>query len=185
MRTRLITSLALALFTTATASAQGPPKATARPTGRVRVTLPGFSAPIALDTVANVIEVKSPIGKVWAGAADAMKQFAIPVEVRDSLAGLVGSTSFAKSRSIAGAQMSATFNCGTGITGPNADNYRVNMAVMVLLESLGPEVTKMQVAVVGSATDVQGSSKNPVICATTGSLEGKIERHIKTYLINR
>ena len=184
MNIRFLSQVLLALLPAA-ALAQGPPKMTARPAGRVRVSLPGFTAPIALDTVATVTEINAPIGKVWAAAADAMKQFAIPVDVRDSLAGLVGSTSFAKSRSIGGAQMSASFNCGTGITGPNADNYRINLAVMAMMEAISPEKTKLLVAVVGSATDVQGSSKDPVTCATTGTLEGKIEKHIKTYLINR
>ena len=59
------------------------------------------------------------------------------------------------------------------------------MAVMAMMESLGPDKTRLQVAVVASATDVQGSSKNPVTCATTGTLEGKIEKHVKVYLINR
>lgn len=186
MRAKLIVTIFLALLPASMALAQGPTKiAGARPEGRVRVTLPGFPAPIALDTVASIIEVNSSMGKVFAAAADAMKQFAVPVEVRDSLAGLIGSPSFAKSRSMAGTQMSASFNCGTGITGPNADNYRINMAIMAMMEPLGLDKTRLQVAVVASATDVQGSSKNPVTCATTGTLEGKIERHIKTYLINR
>lgn len=185
MRTQLIAAFLLAILPTTAALAQGPPKMTARPVDRIRVTLPGFPAPIALDTVANVIELNAPMGKVFAAAADAMKHFAVPVEVRDSLNGLIGSTSFAKARSMAGTQLSATFNCGTGITGPNADNYRVNIALMAMMEPLSPERTKLQIAVVGSATDVQGSSKNPVTCATTGTLEGKIEKHIKTWLIGR
>ena len=165
------------------AEAQLPGQARAQqPTVRLRTALPGYPDPIALDTVANYTEMKAAPGVVFNAAVEAFKTLDIPVTVRDSIHGTVGNLGWIKLRQLAGKTMSTSFNCGSGMTGPNADAYRLTIAAVVMIDALPNGNSRVGVALVGSAQDVQGASKDPVACGSNGYTEGRIEALVRAKL---
>lgn len=178
---RVLFALALtALSLTASpASAQLPGQSRTQPIPRLRASLPGFPDPVALDTVAQFREFRAPMGAVYTAAVATLKELDIPMAVQDSLHGIVGSLSYTKMRRLAGKQMSQSVSCGSGMTGPNADSYRIYLATMVMMEPTATGGTKVAIALVASAQDIQGSSKDPVPCGTSGFTETTIENAIR------
>ena len=68
------------------------------------------------------------------------------------------------------------------MTGPNADGYRLTIAAVVMIEALPNGNSRVGVALVGSAQDVQGASKDPVACGSNGFTEARIETLIRAKL---
>jgi hypothetical protein len=146
---------------------------------RARVTLPAFETTIVMDTLAVPYDVPAPVKNVFRSTVTVFRNLQIPIEVEDSTQRLVGHLKLRRSGSLAGAHLSQYFNCGMGMTGPNADYYRLYIALLVLLDPKGTDSTKMEIALVATGQDMQGSSKGPVKCGSLGSLEAKLARLIR------
>jgi hypothetical protein len=144
---------------------------------KARVRLPAYPAVIALDTIAVRTEVPAPKLEVFQVAAAALEtEFKIELKIRDSTSGLVGNLELVKLRSLGRSPMSRYVSCGSGMTGPNADSYRVYLAIIAIVDSVAPDKTRLGVALAAAAQDLQGSSKQPVMCGSTGALEGQVRR---------
>jgi hypothetical protein len=123
------------------------------------------------------LEIPASRGEVFTVAAAALEQeFKIELRMRDSLAGVVGNLEIVKMRTLGRSPMSRYVSCGSGMTGPNADSYRIYLAIAALVDSIGPGKTMLGVALAAAAQDLQGSSKAPLMCGSTGALETHIRR---------
>lgn len=71
-------------------------------------------------------------------------------------------------------RVSASFGCGDGLTGPNADNYYVYVNLVIQLSPLGPSKTGVQISMNGEAVDVPGGQSERIVCATTGRVEYRL-----------
>jgi hypothetical protein len=147
---------------------------------RARVWPPGFATQVALDTVGLPVLIAAPVGKTYRAVVAAFEQLKIPLATLDSLNGMVGNSSIVQAHSLAGSQMSRWFNCGIGMTGPNADSYRLYIAVAALLDKVTADTTRLRIGMVAGAKDNQGNAKDPVACATSGGLEQKLVELIQT-----
>jgi hypothetical protein len=141
---------------------------------RARVWPPGFQTQIALDTVGLPVLIEAPVGKTYRAVIEAFEALKIPVDVKDSIKGVVGNSKIVQAHSMAGSQMSRWFNCGTGMTGPNADTFRLYIAVAALLDKVTADTTRLVIGMVAGSQDMGGNSKEPVPCATSGNLEQKL-----------
>jgi hypothetical protein len=147
---------------------------------RARVWPPGFPAQVALDTMVAPQELDAPYGKVFAAVVAAFDDMKIPLDTRDSASGMVGNLTLKRSGNLAGAQMSRWLNCGSGITGPNADNWRTYVSVVALLDRVTTtNRTQIRVAMIAGAQDMQGASKEAVTCSSTGGIESQLLVRIK------
>jgi hypothetical protein len=147
---------------------------------RARVWLPGFTTQTALDTMSVPEELDASYGKAYTAVIAAFDELKIQLDTRDSARGLVGNLSLVRRSSLAGSQMSRWLNCGTGITGPNADNWRIYIAVAALLDRVSTtNKTQVRVAMLAGAQDMQGNSKDPVVCASSGGIETKVLELVK------
>ena len=147
---------------------------------RARVWPPGYTTQLALDTMTTPIELDAPYGKVFTATIAAFDELKIPFDTRDSLRGMVGNLAIKKTGSFAGAQLSRWMNCGQGMTGPNADNFRVYLAIAALLDRVAAtNRTTIRVAMVAGAQDMQGNSKDAVPCGSSGALELKLLDAVK------
>lgn len=163
-------SLALAAFTPGSLAAQS---------YRARVWLPAYPTVIALDTIAIRSEFPAPRLEVFKATAAVMEtELKIELKVRDSTAGLVGNMELVKMRSLGRTPLSRYVSCGQGMTGPNADSYRVYLALIAFVDTVPGKGTRLGVALAAAAQDLQGSSKQPVKCSTTGALEGQIRKSV-------
>lgn len=141
---------------------------------RVRVRPPGYQSQLALDTIGLPNVVAASSGKTYRAVVAAFDELKVPLDTHDSLGGVVGNLNLTRSRSLAGSQMSRWLNCGTGITGPNADNWRVYIAIAAILDRMAADSTRIRIGMVAGAQDMQGNSKDPVVCVTSGALEAKL-----------
>ena len=144
---------------------------------KARVRLPGFAQIIAMDTIAVRTDVPASRLEVFQVAAAAIEtEFKIELKIRDSTAGLVGNMELVKLRTLGRSPMSRYVSCGSGMTGPNADSYRIYLAIIAMVDSIAPDKTRLGVALAAAAQDLQGSSKQPIACGSTGALEGQVRR---------
>lgn len=144
---------------------------------RARVRLPGYSQIIVLDTLAARVEVPAPAAEVFTVTAAALEhELQIELATRDSANGVVGNLSLTKMRRLGKSPLSRYLSCGSGMTGPNADAYRIYLAVVALIDPLPNNRSRLGVAVAAGAQDVQGNSKLPIACGSTGALETQIRR---------
>ncbi len=145
---------------------------------RARVWLPAYPNVIALDTIAIRSEFPAPRLEAFKVTAAVIEtEFNIDLKVRDSTAGVVGNMELVKMRKLGRTQLSRYVSCGQGMTGNNADSYRVYLALIAFVDTLPDKgMIRLSVALAAAAQDLQGSSKPPVKCGSTGALEGHIRR---------
>jgi hypothetical protein len=146
---------------------------------RARVGLRGYRDPIAMDTLASEYMVNASTGKTFAAASQVFKTLGFAATVRDSIGGLIGNEEFNRSRTLVGSPMSTWLNCGSGMTGPNADSFRITIALMIIIDPAPNNTTRMRIGMVGSGANIVGNSTDPVACATTGRLEERIAQLIR------
>ena len=146
---------------------------------RARAWPPGFPTQVALDTVGLPVQIAASAGTTYRAVIAAFDEMKIPLDIKDSISGLVGNSKIVQAHSLAGSQMSRWFNCGTGMTGPNADTFRLYIAVAALLDKVTADTTRLRIGMVAGSQDMGGNSKEPVACATTGNLEEKLVELIR------
>ncbi len=176
MTRRLLTALVLLL---------APALVTGQATGvRARVWLPGYAQSFLLDTLNIRYEIAAPPARVVAAAADVMSGMKIPVEVRDSVAGVVGVPSTKKRQQLGGVRMSTYMYCGEGMVGGYADRYQITFALMVLVDpGKEPGTTLARVGFAAGGRDIEGGAlKDPVVCQTNGKFEKRLVEEIQAKL---
>ena len=146
---------------------------------RARVWLPAYPNVIALDTIAIRTEFPAPRLEAFQVTAAVMEaELKIELKVRDSTAGVVGNMELVKMRKLGRTPLSRYVSCGQGMTGANADSYRVYLALIAFVDTVPGKGIRLSVALAAAAQDLQGSSKPPVKCGSTGLLEGQVRRQV-------
>jgi hypothetical protein len=156
--------------------------ASAQRTSRMRIALPAFGAQVVMDTIGEVQEVAADPQKVFVAASLVLKNFRIPIDVSDSVSGLVGAAKLTRSRNLNGRALSRYLECGSSMTGPRADSHRVQMPLLLMLDPAPGGFTRLRIALVASAQDNAGVSTQPVACGSTGVLEGELRKAIRDQL---
>jgi hypothetical protein len=149
---------------------------------RMRVALPGFGAQIVMDTVGEIIAMPHSQRRVFKAAVLVLANFRIPIDVADSLGGLVGAAKLTRSRNFLGSALSRYLECGAGMTGPRADSHRIQMPLLVFVDPESDSTSKLRIALVASAQDNSGTSNSPVQCGSTGALELRLRKAIEEQL---
>ena len=153
-----------------------------QPAMRVRVVLPAYRHPVAIDTIMFVTEHDAPAAAVWKAAEKVFYDMKITTDTRDSVRGVVGIVKYVKSSYMGNERMSKVFNCGQSITGPNADNFRINIALVAIVSAKSPAKSQLGVGFAGSGLDMRGSSSDPIVCASTGWIEADFAERVKKIL---
>jgi len=149
------------------------------------VRLPGYLAPMSLDSGIVDVVLPASAGAVFWAARQVFFEMKIPTPMADSAQGYLINGRFVKLRSLAGSPLSTYLNCGSGITGPNADAFRVTMAIAVFVDPAGPNTSRLRVTVLAGAESTEGVSKSAVACASGGVLEERILRTIRVKIRGR
>lgn len=145
---------------------------------RQRVAITLFGARVVLDTMGSPVTVDASPGETFAAAALVLENLGITADVRDSAGGMVGNLKLVRSRRLDRTPLSVFFDCGSTMTGLRADNYRITMPLLVMLDALGADRSTMRIALLASAQDPTGSSNQPVLCGSTGALESRMQKAI-------
>jgi hypothetical protein len=144
----------------------------------VRIKLPAWTEMVMLDTMRQNHEVHAPADVVYRAVMDAYKALDIPPGNTNSQLGIVGSERFERMRSLAGAPMSLSFNCGDGGIGPLADSYKLTIAIVSWVKPTEKGNTTLGIATVASGQGMDGVRRNPRECSSTGRVEEKILKEV-------
>lgn len=174
MRPILAPVLALILLAPSLAGAQ---------LSRFRFSVPGYTSPVIFDSVATTVDIAAPRGATFGAVSAVLQELKIPTDNRDSLQGLIGNSRIAKMRNFAGTPMSRLLNCGSGMTGLHADAWRIYISLFVLVEPRGSDASTLRIAFIAGAQDVEGVSKDAVMCASTGALESMLTERVRKRLL--
>ena len=148
----------------------------------IRVTLPAWTEPVLLDTLRQEHQLSAAPGVVFAATRKTFAEFRIPVKHADSTVGTISSDKFETGRALAGAIMSRSFGCGETAIGPNADSYRLSIAIAVWVKPGKDGGSLLSVAAAASGRDPAGVYGHPRGCATTGWIEQKIATTVEKLL---
>ncbi len=163
----------LAAVSLAGPSGAQPPKA---------VRLPGYQAPMPLDSGGVNTILPAPPGAVFWATRQVLFEFGIPAPMADSAMGYLVNPRFIKLRSLGGSPLSTYLHCGSGMTGPNADSFRVTIAISALIEPAGAGASRFRLTMLAGAESTEGVSKSAVACGSSGVLEERILRAVRTRL---
>lgn len=139
----------------------------------LNISMRGFSHRVLLDTVAVwKVLPGSPI-ETFRSVRRILDSLSLPITHADSAHGVIYNRGFVARSRLAGKQVSSSLRCGVGLAGDYADFWRVSVAYAVFVRAEG-DASRLGIALVAGANDVEGVSKPPVQCATTGVLEQRI-----------
>ena len=77
--------------------------------------------------------------------------------------------------------MADLFNCGTGMTGPNAASYRIYLSLLISVVDDQPRGSLVGVTVSAAARDMtSGATADRITCGSSGQLERLVLARINT-----
>lgn len=190
MRPLLTSLLALPLLSCAStgggsADVPGtPPVGNAAPAPTtMRVSTPGGNLNIRVrpDEMRSSFIVAAPIDRVWRALPATFDSLGIPGAVVDAAARRYGSTGFRVRRRLGTAPVSRYFDCGQTQIGENADEYNVQLQVVVTLSTGTAGTTNVEVLLDALARPV-AFSQGYQACSTRGTLDARLIERLRTEL---
>lgn len=166
--------LAVALVLGAILSALTPSRAAAQ-TLNATVVLPGFRGVVRMDTIGTQpTVVRGATANVFTALRHAFDSLGVEAAVADSASGLIGNLGLKVTKRFAGKQMSTWVDCGIGHTGPTANAYRVNLAILAGVAPAREGGTSVRIAVAAGAQAYSGPLGDPIACESTGAIERRL-----------
>jgi len=144
--------------------------------------LVGRTGRVLADTMGASFEVPASAARTFAGLDSIFGELNVPTPVRDPGVLQIGNLEYVKRGSFAGRRMSAWVDCGNSMSGPRADNYRIELGLVAFVSPVGRESSIMRMAVIGTALDVGEAARPTVACYTTGALERRLHELLLKHL---
>jgi hypothetical protein len=151
----------------------------------ITVRLKAYEYPVRLDTVAIWNDVIATPAESYLALKQTLDSLRIPTSLADSTRGLLHHQGFTAIRKLAGRPMSWAWRCGSGMTGDYADTYRMTIAYAIVVDPVPDGNSRIGIAFVSGAQNLEGVSTNPVACASTGALEQYLLRAAQLNTIKR
>lgn len=142
------------------------------------VRMSGYLHHVRLDTMIVWHTVNAPADVAFRGALAALADMQIPVGKADSARGRIHHAGFGARVRLMGEPMSRMFRCGSGLAGDYADSWRINIAYAVYVRPEG-DGSSIGISVVAGARDMDGASKPPTPCASTGAFGRRLANAIE------
>lgn len=146
---------------------------------RPRAILPGFRGAVYMDTIGTVRAVAARPLTILAALDTAMRELGVEAQT-DAAHHLVGNMLIKTQRRLGKVPLSRYLDCGLRERGPNADFYRVHLAVVGQATPRGADSTDLRLAVAAGAQDFAGPLADPVSCTSTGLLEERLMDLVRT-----
>lgn len=150
---------------------------------RPRVKFRAYPVEVSLDTLVFARDtVAAPMGVTFAAVRATYAALKLPREWADSANGQLGTLRARMTYQLGGERLSVFFNCGQGLTGANADTWRLTVALITFLQPAGEGRTRLGTGLVAEAQDMSGTSVEPAMCGSTGLLEERILKDVRARL---
>lgn len=173
-KSRLVGVLVVALI----ASAR-PGAAQVQQAAPLAVRLPAYDHPVLLDTMETQRRHEDVMREaVFVAARKVFEELQIPITFADSTRGILVNSQLIATRRLGKYRMGQILDCGTNLNGDVADQYRIRMAIGVIIDSLAPSQSEYRVLIAAAGQSLEGASRPPLACASTGFLEQRIAKLI-------
>ncbi|HET9454702.1 MAG TPA: hypothetical protein VFO66_10500 [Gemmatimonadaceae bacterium] len=143
----------------------------------MNIRMRGFRERVLLDTMAVWQPLPGSPIQTFRHALQVLDSLKIPVSYADSIRGVIHHYGFVARSQLAKKPISQSFRCGMGLSGDYADTWRVSIAYAIFVKPDGGN-SKIGVAFITGANDVEGVSKPAVQCGSTGRLEQTIAKAV-------
>lgn len=175
---------ALALATGALLGACGSPGAAPAPGGAApppSITVGATTTDVSFTPSRGVVTdaVQAAPEAVWEVLPKAYADLGIPVRERSDAARILGNARFVLSRRLGETPLSRYLECGSSLTGPFADRYRVEMLIRTAVVPGDGGGARLESYLEASARNPEGGSNTGVACASTQRLEREIARRVR------
>ena len=149
---------------------------------RVTVMIRGYGQPVMLDTLASYSDIAEPPARVFNAAVKVLDELKLTRTDHDAAHGLLANRMLTARVRLAGHPMSWMIHGGSDMLGDYADTWRVSLAWAVYVDSVGPAASRLGIALLAGANNVEGAYKPAVACGSTGSLETDIAKRVRLVL---
>ena len=133
--------------------------------------------------VTNVIRA-TPLA-AWNALPQVYADFGIEVKERSDADRVLGNSRFVISRRIAGTALSRYLECGSGLKGPFADNYRITMLIRSAVLPTDEGAARIDTYIEATGTNPEGTSNTAVVCSSSQRLEREIAERVRLYAEGR
>jgi hypothetical protein len=149
---------------------------------RVVIVVPGKITRVVTDTTGVPIEYDVRPGLVFDAVRKVYAELKIPLTLEDSTTGEVGNLKFYRTGSLGGSQLSSYVSCGSGVTGPYADQYRVYIALRSIVAPAAQGGARLRTVLFAAAMDVSQGARQAMPCESNGRLEILIGKMVQRRL---
>jgi hypothetical protein len=125
--------------------------------------------------------ISSPRGAVWAVLPAVFETLGIETPTVDPRSFLIGNPGSRVARISGSTRLSNYLDCGTGILGPNADNYEVTLGLMVQLATT-PDGGTLVRTTLNAFSRPRASAGQSIQCASQRTLERQVVGYIAAEL---
>jgi hypothetical protein len=140
---------------------------------QVNISMRAWRQAVLMDTLRQDHHLKAAPEKVYEAALKAFAELDLPTGQTDGRQGIITTERFERTHALVGKPMSRSFNCGETVTGPLADSYRLEIAVVLWVADDKPG-TKLGLATIASGRDISGTGLRPRECASLGFVETRL-----------
>ncbi len=134
---------------------------------------------IRMDTVGTWVLVPGSPAEVFRKTRHVYETLKLKAPLVDSVGGILGNPGFKHTGALAGARMSSWIRCGEGLTGPNADTWRITMALLSSVERVAEDTTRLRTVIVSTASNLAEGGRTPMPCTSSGQLEAQIHSKVQ------
>jgi len=131
------------------------------------------------------VSFAAPVDKVWPALVLAYADAGIEPSVADRAMGRYGNGNFTAPKRMGGRPLAEFFSCGSGLTGPYIDQGRLTANVVTTIQPAPDGTTSAVTYASGSLRRNEGTSTDPIVCASTGALEEFLRRRVEARLNGR
>lgn len=178
---RSIVLLVLVFSAACAASGSGPLRA---PAGHPPSIEPsGTSLEVNLSPTRAVVSeaVAATPDAAWAALPEAWADVGLEVKEVSEATRVLGNPRVVVSRRLGEVPLSRYLECGSGLTGPFADRYRIEMLIRSAVVPGERGGARVDTYLEAQARNPEGSSNTGVQCASTGSLERAIAARVRLH----
>jgi len=153
----------------------------AQPGRGVVARLPDVRDPIRLDTLGLPLGVGAAPAATFAALEQVHTEFGIVRTISDRARGEMGNLALPVRREFAGERVSRALDCGRGLGGEYADQYRLTVALLTWVTAVPghPDSSLVHTALVGGGRVVDGTRAWPMQCNSLGHLEARLAKRVR------
>ena len=148
----------------------------------LNIRIRGFRDRVNLDTLVFFELMPANAAMTYRATLSVLESLRIKATYADSGRGMIHHSGFVARGRLGGRNMSQFFRCGTGPSGDHADTWRLSIAYVIHVKPSGDQA-ELGLGVAAGAQDVEGASKPPVSCASTGALLKLISEKVGQKLV--